>query len=140
MADSSTNFFSVGSPVKVNGISSTVIAVTIREGFVGYQIAWWNKNGNRVVDNFSPCEVESVAGSRYGTISASSSPSKCLCPGSLARANGVAGRIITVTIRESHVGYQMAIWDKFDNRAVLDLSACEIEILKESKCAVVSQS
>lgn len=56
--------FSPGSAVTCGGHRCTVIAVTLRESFVGYQVCWWN-SGVRHVENVSECEMDAVPTSKF---------------------------------------------------------------------------
>lgn len=57
-----------GSEVQCGPNTGKIVAVTLREGFVGYQVAWWDGQVRRM-DNFSECEVVATKNTKYMTLS-----------------------------------------------------------------------
>ena len=56
--------FAPGSCVKCGEHNARVMAVTLREGFVGYQVSWW-VNSERRMDNVSESELIATDKSEY---------------------------------------------------------------------------
>lgn len=60
--------FAPGSVARCGPVDCVVHAVTLREGFVGYQIAWWVEK-QRVLDNIGEGELISTRESVFLTLS-----------------------------------------------------------------------